>query len=96
MNTAEKLKSVAVKVNPPRRSREYWLKMANTDLDGKYTGPPLRGIGRSLRDSAAEGRRYAKNFARMQGLCKDCKHHNARSKAVGGHCKLREQEHCVR
>jgi hypothetical protein len=95
VNLAAKLKTLAVKVNPPRQSREYWLASTNVGAASGYR-INIQGIGRSVKDSVADRRRYAKNFAKIQGLCKGCEHYDANSKAVGGHCRLKEQENCVR
>jgi len=96
MKVIDKLKSIAVKINPPRRSREEFVYMSNLDADGKYNGPSLRGMGRSLKEAADGRRKYAKNYARIQGLCKGCEHFDSESKTVGGHCRLKAEENCAR
>jgi len=96
MNVIEKIKTFNIKINPPRRSRRELIEKTNVGFEPAYRIGKVEGIDRSIKDQAAGNRKYAKNWSKMHGLCEGCEHHDAKNKTVGGHCKLKETEHCVR
>lgn len=93
MKLTSKLKTISIKCNPPRYTTRELEHGINAGLESPYH---IRLSGQSPGDDAAARRRYVKNWQKGCGLCKGCKYHNAGSKTVGGHCKLKEQEHCAR
>ena len=58
---AKKLKTIRIKVNPPRRGRGELLRKLNVGTEPKYQ-ISTRGIGRSLADSAEALKKYRDNF----------------------------------
>lgn len=97
MNTATKMKTIAVHKRPPRRSRGDIIRSCNVGFVGKYK-TKTAAIGRDLADAGPERRQYAKNWAKVMKVCvkKKCKHYDPKNKKVGGHCTLPKSEECIK
>ena len=65
-NITEKLKTVAVKCNPPRRSRAEIIEKCNVGFVPKYQ-TSNRAIGQSLAERKASLRRYSDNWDKAFG-----------------------------
>ena len=63
---AEKVKTVAVKCNPPRMSRADRLRGCQTGLADKYKSK-TEGIGRSVKDRAECQKKYAEGWEKIWG-----------------------------
>lgn len=87
--------TVAIKANPPRRSRGDVIRMTNVGFVDKYK-QNTRGIGQDLADAGPQRRQYAKNWALIYKLCMKCEHYDLDATAVGAHCKLPESQECVK
>lgn len=94
MKMAEKCKTIAVKCNPPRYSREYINEMTNIGFKPKYQ-TSIKGKGRSVKDGVKSDIAYAKGWALMNGLCETCKYFTRNTSRAGKHCKRNRSEHCV-
>lgn len=95
MQVAEKLKTVNIKCSPPRYTRAELIEKTNYGFKDKYR-QQSEGIGRSMEDRKADRRLYAKNFARIQGLCIGCEYYVPDTERPGEHCSRAESECCVK
>lgn len=65
-NLIKKIPTIAIKCNPPRRSRQEIIRMCNVGAAPGYE-TKTDGTGRSLQERAQNIRKYRDNYERIFG-----------------------------